>query len=226
MEEANIYAKLLGKQDRYTIFARGEEEVNHWERIKLSGVGGFRGTARRMRRLTIEVTGTPDQPSRLVSVDVFLREFRRLQTEVTKRKSLMASGVFMATEEATFGTGFDDKPLFVSSAADKLMRRHKSKFNKFKNKLNMPALCSSSKGNTIEHERNGSSPELFLSDGNGGRDVTGVVPSGGGKSARKSSRKDMEDQLRKILDSTVEVSKQLESQLRELRQRGWNATVV
>ena len=44
------------------------------------------------------------------------------------------------------------------------------------------------------------------------------------KSSSKIRRKETEDKVNKILESTANVTKILESQLRELQSRGWNET--
>ena len=200
MEEANDVARSLGREIHFAVYARGEAEAQHWERVKQAGTAplscGIAGAGRRLEKMTIEVTA-PNEPTRLISIDQFIREHARLHNELRRRQTIQPANrppVYAPVEPEVF-----DK---------KLISKSNPKSLKLSN-LKKTVPGKPGKPTIIKVMKKSSS----------------LKSSGSSSSITELSRKETEQQLRKILENTVAVTKVLEDQLREIKARGWNAQI-
>ena len=228
IEEANAFAQCLGKSVTYSIYARGIDEEIQWERIRLNGVetagvGGFGGAGRRIEKMAVVVTTSDSmghiQNTRLISMDAFFREHTRLHTEVRRRKSLMPTGhmpVAAAGAGLTNGGAVDDT---IHKAFISTKRPQTHSMSRSRSRVAIePVKATDTPGKTFrkkvkkELKRDPSTPN--------------TIGTGHSEPTMRLNRKETEEHLKRILENTVQVTKVLEDQLKELKARGWNANVI
>jgi hypothetical protein len=251
VDEANAYAKALGLKKRYSIYTRNEiqdskqqflrtksslndllaaqktlletqqlqETQQHSPPAALTGTGTaqefyhkhiteiMRGCGNRLEKMCIEVMGVPGEPTQLISLDKFYAEHSKLQLEIRKRRNLMTkterkANVSIENNEINKQTGGESGSGMGSGGKKRAQTIFQS-----------TALLDPS-------------DLALLQESGNGKKKSGRGGGGGKERERRREEKVSEEALLKILEDTKEVTKILEDQLKELKLRGWNQSIL
>lgn len=98
IKEANLFAEVLGKSTRYKVVARDPKEDAYWDKIvKSNKEKKFpdellpSGTARRLNKMSVQITDEDNNTKRLINIDKFFIEHSDLHMEMKVHGSLIPS---------------------------------------------------------------------------------------------------------------------------------------
>jgi hypothetical protein len=245
VDEANAYAKALGLRKRYSIFTRNENQDSKQQFLRTKSSLNdllaaqkalqetqtqqqhpaattttptallsqefyhkhiteiMRGCGSRLEKMCIEVMGVPGEPTQLISLDKFYAEHSKLQLEIRKRRNLMTkterkANVSIENNEISKSGGGE------SGSGSGSKRRAPTVYQ-------TTALLDPDDLARLQDNSNGKQKREKEKERRRGEEKTKQVT---------------EETLLKILEDTKEVTKILEDQLKELKQRGWNQSIL
>ena len=164
--------------------------------------GSIKGAGDRIGKMAVEVSGEGEATT-LISMEKFFREHAALRDAIRRHRSLIP-----ASQQA-------------AEVKNEQLRDLKQ------------AGAKSRRGGVLRADESNqqSGAQRDAGDGAFPRSPTAFVDltygtEGGTQPLKKLTRKETEDYLKRILENTVNVTKVLEEQLKELQARGWNEYIM
>jgi hypothetical protein len=166
--------------------------------------GSIKGAGDRIGKMAVEVSGDGEATT-LISMEKFFREHASLRDAIRKHRSLIPASQQAAEVK-------NEQLRDLKQAGGKTRRGGMMRADE----VNQDKDAQRDAGAEGAFPR---SPTAFV-------DLTYGGTEGGAQPLKKLTRKETEEYLKRILENTVNVTKVLEEQLKELQARGWNEYIM
>lgn len=225
VDEANAYAKALGLKKRFSIYTRNDNQDSRQQFLRTKSSLNDLLAAQK----ALQETQQQQQPTTtaLLSQEFYHKHITEIMKGCGSRLEKMCIEVMGVPGEPTQLISLD-KFYAEHSMLQLEIRKRRNLMTKTERKANV-----SIENNEINREKTAQTHQTAaLLDPN---DLARLQENGNEKQKKEKERRkrgeektkqDTEETLLKILEDTKEVTKILEDQLKELKQRGWNQNIL